>query len=98
MADMSDHASASNDNASIKSPDAEIYVNAFTIGTSLSDVYIIMSRSRGEANAVVQMSFTTAKTLMENLTQVINEFEEKTGQTILTMKDVQDRCFPEEAK
>ena len=40
---------------------------------------------------VIQMSFITAKTLADDLLKMITEFEDKTGQKILSMKDIQGK-------
>jgi hypothetical protein len=66
-----------------------IYINGFTLGTSLSDVYMLASTA-GTPAAVILMSFTTAKTLAKQLGELISDFEKITGQSLLTMEDIQN--------
>lgn len=70
----------------------KIYVNGLTVGMSLSDVFMVVN-SGPMPSAVIQMSFTTAKTMMQSLTQLITGFEENTGQPLLTMEDIKNKCF-----
>jgi hypothetical protein len=68
----------------------KLYVNRTVVGNTISDMFII-AQSTGTQPTLVQMSFTTAKTLAEDLLRMISEFEDKTKQKILTMKDIQER-------
>lgn len=68
----------------------KLYVNRIVVGNAVSDMFII-GQSTGTQPVVVQMSFTTAKTLAEELLKMIAEFEEKTGQKILSMKEIQQK-------
>ncbi|MFH0824026.1 MAG: hypothetical protein V2B18_14850 [Pseudomonadota bacterium] len=70
----------------------KLYVNGLTVGISLSDVFMIV-KSGPTPSAVIQMSFTTAKTMMLHLTDLITRFEKDTGQTLLTMEDVKEKCY-----
>jgi hypothetical protein len=72
----------------------KLYVNGMTCGSSLSDVFMVVN-SGPVPTAVIQMSFTMAKTMMLNLHQVITEFEAKTGQSLLTMNDIKEKFFGE---
>ena len=68
----------------------KLYVNRTVVGNTISDMFVI-AQSTGTQPTVVQMSFTTAKTLAEELLRMISEFEDKTGQKVLSMKDIQER-------
>ncbi len=70
----------------------KLYVNGLTLGISLSDVFMIVN-SGPVPVAVIQMSLTTAKTMMVSLVETIRNFEEQTGQPLLTMQDINERCF-----
>jgi hypothetical protein len=68
----------------------KLYVNRTVVGNTISDMFII-TQSTGTPPTLIQMSFTTAKTLAEDLFRMISEFEDKTGQKVLSMKDIQER-------
>ena len=68
----------------------KLYVNRTVVGNTISDMFII-TQSTGTQPTLVQMSFTTAKTLADDLLRMISEFEDKTGQKVLSMKDIQER-------
>lgn len=73
---------------SFASPDIpKIYTNGFLSGHSRSDVYVILERN-GHQVAVVNMSFTTAKSLQESLAKTISSLELKTDHVIMTIDDV----------
>jgi len=94
MAIIGDQADQVDVTALMKDPQVvKLYVNGFNVGTSLSDVFMVTS-SGATPVAVIQMSFTTAKTLMQVLNQIINDFEEKTGQPLLSMGEIKEKCFP----
>jgi len=63
------------------------YFNGFEIGNSLSDMSAILFLE-GVPQARLAMSFTTAKTLAENLSAAVRSFEETTKHNIMTMDDV----------
>jgi hypothetical protein len=64
------------------------YFNGFELGHSLSDMSALILLD-GQPQARLSMSFTTAKTLAENLSQVVKTFEQTTHHDIMTMDDVQ---------
>ena len=64
-----------------------IYFNGFQLGSSLSDMSVLVLLD-GYPQAKLMMSFTTAKTLAENLTAAVRNFEEATGHTLMNMDDV----------
>jgi hypothetical protein len=65
----------------------KLYINGFSVGSSLSDIFVI-AQTAGTPVALLLMSFTTAKTLAQQLNHLIIEFERVTGQTLLTMDDI----------
>lgn len=71
-------------------PGPNVYANGFTVGASWSDVGCVLMLN-GQHVANLNLSFTTAKTLAQELVRVLSELEEKTGHTIMTMGDVRDR-------
>lgn len=75
--------------ALIDSDIPKIYVNGFASGLSVSDAYVVL-QSSGTDVAVLQMSYTTAKTLAQHLMQTIQGLEERTGHLIMTIDDVKE--------
>lgn len=72
----------------------QIYINGFEINISLSDFNItLMTHDR--KLAYLLMSFSTAKTLSEGLTQAIRTLEKTTGREIMTMNDVKQAIEPQ---
>ena len=67
----------------------EIYLNGFEVAISLSDINII-TITNGHRRYRLLMSYTTAKTLLAQLAMTMNVFENKTGQTIMTMDNIKD--------
>lgn len=65
----------------------KIYANGFMSGHSKSDVYVILERN-GQSIAVVNMSFTMAKTLQESLAKTISNIEVMNDHVIMTIDDV----------
>lgn len=74
-----------------------LYINGFTVGTSLSDIFVIADTA-GVTSAMLLMSFTTAKTLVQELGRAVTTFEEMTGRTLLTMDDIQKARAAKEGK
>jgi hypothetical protein len=68
----------------------KLYVNRTVVGNTISDMFVI-AQSTGTQPVVIQMSFITAKTLADDLLKMIAEFEDKTGQKVLSMKDIQGK-------
>jgi len=71
-----------------------LYMNGFSVGSSLSDMYVL-AHTAGTPSALLLMSFTTAKTLAQRLSEMIADFEKMTGQTLLTMDDIRRVTEPE---
>ncbi len=63
------------------------YMNGLMVARSVSDVFVVMTRM-GTPIGIVNMSFTTAKTLVQSLNSVLQELERKTGHEILTMEEI----------
>ncbi len=76
--------------AALSMPVPRIYINGFQIAQSWSDVMIV-AQTNGGPTAVLNLSFTTAKSLAIALTQVVETLEASTAQPIMTMEDVQTR-------
>ena len=73
-------------------PIARIYVNGFTIAQSYSDVALV-AQTNGSPSAIINMSFTTAKSLAVELTQLVQRFETMTKHEIMTISDVAQRTM-----
>ena len=73
------------------SPD--IYCNGVEVGLTLSDmsVNILMD---GQRQCRLHMSFTTAKTFAEHLSEAVAQFEQLADHSIMTMSDVEKALKP----
>jgi hypothetical protein len=67
----------------------KLYINRALVGNTASDMFVI-AQSTGTPPTVVQLSFTTAKTLAMDILGMISQIENQTGQKILTMRDIQE--------
>jgi hypothetical protein len=65
-----------------------IYFNGFNLSASLSDMGLLLMVD-GQPQVRLSLSFTTAKTLAQELTRAVDFFEKATGTNLLTMTDVQ---------
>ncbi|MBC8180358.1 hypothetical protein H8E88_04460 [candidate division KSB1 bacterium] len=65
----------------------KIYSNGFISGLSQNDVTILLQLNSKPA-AVMNLSYTTAKTLSVTLAKLIKDLEEKTGNIIMVTQDV----------
>jgi threonine aldolase len=65
----------------------QIYFNGFELATSLSDMglYLLVD---GQPSARVNFSFTMAKTLAQNLSKAVLEFEKQTNHNLMTMDEI----------
>lgn len=68
-------------------PRGSLYLNSFKAGLSAADVFVIIQRN-GEDLAVLNMSYTVAKSLGEALSRLIADLEKKSGRVIMTSNDV----------
>ena len=64
-----------------------IYFNGFSTALSNADINAVLSLN-GKATAVVNMSFTVAKTLSVALAHAVARIEETAGTNILTTQDI----------
>lgn len=65
-----------------------IYFNAFGIGVSKNDILILLKRN-GKAEAVLNSSHITAKSLVSSLDEALRGFEDKTNQKIPTSDEIE---------
>ena len=65
-----------------------VYFNGFELGTTLSDVGVVLMID-GQPQVKLSASFTTAKTLAQQLNRAIEAFEKSTNNTLLTMSDIE---------
>ena len=72
----------------------KLYVNGFinTLGTS--DIMTILERN-GEPIAVLNMSYTVAKTLATSLGEIVARLEELSGRDMLTTKQLESMFLQE---
>lgn len=73
-----------------------IYGNGFICYNSTADIVIILQKNQ-KAVSLINLSYTTAKTLSEKLAQIIRDFEKTTGNTIMTI-NVVDAKMKEQSK
>ena len=67
-----------------------LYVNGFVNGLGATDTYIVF-QTNGQTTLVINMSLSLAKTLGQSLLAQIERFEKQTGQTVLTMQQLNSR-------
>ena len=65
-----------------------IYFNEFGIGVSKNDILILLRRN-GKAEAVINASHITAKSLVSSLDEALRRFEDKTNQKIPTSDEIE---------
>jgi len=81
--------------SALSNPDIpHIYFNGFINSIGLGDIMVILTQSVNQV-AVLNMSYTVAKTLVEKIGASIAEIENKSGNTILTTDDIK-RFFVED--
>lgn len=73
----------------------QLYFNGFLNATSNGDVLIIVVRNT-KPIAVLNASYTIAKTLGKKLNELIEQFESQTDHKIMEMDYVAERTKPEE--
>jgi hypothetical protein len=67
-----------------------VYINGFHVAYSPGDLTLV-GLLAGLPVSLHHMSFSVAKSLMENLKKIITDIEEKSKQEILTMEVMQER-------
>jgi hypothetical protein len=77
-------------NALTSEETVKIYANGFINVHSSSDVSIVLQQ-HGKPVGVVNMSYTLAKTLVQQLGDLIIDLEEELGQEFPTTGDVEER-------
>jgi hypothetical protein len=80
----------------IESGVPQIYANGFAATLTGSDAVIVLERV-GQPVAILNLSYTMAKTLALALGRAVSDFERATGQQLLTTHDV-DAKFKEAAE
>lgn len=78
-------------------PEQKLYFNGYTISISPHDFLIILQRNN-EPVFTLNTSHTIAKTLGVTIQAMINDFERKTDQTILTLNEVSMRLADDESR
>ena len=68
----------------------KIYANGFINSYGAADVVLVLQQN-GQNMIVVNMSYTTAKTLSEKLSNLIKKFEQSTGHEIMSIDTVKAR-------
>ncbi len=68
----------------------KIYANSFACFQSNADVGVLFQQN-GQPTAVLNLSFTLAKTLAEKLNQILVDFEDKTGNKIMTTTIIDEK-------
>ena len=64
-----------------------LYANGFTNLVSGADICSVLTRN-GRVEAVLNLSFTSAKTLSIALGQLVSEIESKSNRDLMTVEDV----------
>lgn len=75
-------------NKAIKNPEIpKVYANGFMTAIGIGDITILLKNS-GKPIAVLNLSYTVAKTLSIKLGGLISQLESSTGNTIMTTDDI----------
>ncbi len=67
----------------------KIYVNGFIVSTALSDFTVVMQLN-GQTIQVMNVSYTSLKSLQEAIKTSIDNFEKKTGVSLLTISQIKN--------
>jgi hypothetical protein len=71
----------------------KLYANAFAIVMGTADSMVVLEQN-GKPIAVLNLSFTSAKTLAVKLGNVISNLEENSGRSIMTTDDIEGLFSP----
>ena len=71
----------------------KIYANGFSVGLSNADVIVILQRFGQNPVAVVNLSYTLAKTLAQRLGRLVSEFERVNAEQDILTTDRIDEAF-----
>ena len=74
--------------AGVTSDVPKIYVNGFVNGLTSGDVLCVLERN-GLPAAVLNMSFTVAKSFAQSVGSIVSDIETKSGREMLTTKDIE---------
>jgi len=75
----------------------KIYMNGFTLGFTNADSELVLLLF-GRPIAVLSFSYTLTKTLAEKLTELVNNWEEKTGHKLQTTESIEQAFKSKEAE
>jgi hypothetical protein len=70
----------------------KFYANGFTLGMTNADAFIVLQFA-GQPIALVNFSYTLAKTLSEKLVRLVADWEAKTGQKLATTETIEGAFF-----
>ncbi|WP_439555139.1 hypothetical protein [Dyadobacter sp.] len=68
----------------------KIYANGFICARSNSDVMLVLQLN-GQPSTVVNLSFTSAKTLAKNLQGIVDQIESLMGQQVMTIDEINSK-------
>jgi hypothetical protein len=74
----------------------QLYFNGFTNSATQADVFTVLERN-GQPVAILNMSYTVAKTFAVSMNRIIAQFEEATGRSMLTTHEA-EKALSEKAK
>lgn len=74
--------------AFLRAPVQRLYANGIGTATTAADVSVILLM-HGAPTAIVSMSYTTAKSLVNDVGNAIKNFEDKTDEKIKGIKELQ---------
>jgi hypothetical protein len=66
-----------------------VYANGFTLGLTNADTHIVLQWF-GRPIAIVNLSYTLAKTLSQRLAKMVEDWEKKTGQPLATTDKIDE--------
>ncbi len=76
-------------NEALENPEIQrIYANGFVNAMGVGDIMILLQNSK-KPIAVLNLSYTVAKTLAIKLGALISQLEDSTGNTIMTTDDIE---------
>lgn len=68
----------------------KLYANGFVCGQTLSDAFIVLQLN-GLPISVLNLSLSSAKSLMNDLEKMVADYEQRTETAILTIAEVKNR-------
>ena len=66
-----------------------VYTNSCNVNLAISDIFITVSHN-GQPFQVVNMPYTTAKSLADNLKDALADYEQATGLKIISSKETKE--------